>query len=548
MILHGGSLSLKGINIQEKETKIITFNSHISRKLLLKDICIDTILSMINELKNLLSEIEVKDIRGKHNTAVTGMAYDSRDVKKGFIFFALKGIHTNGHDYIDTAVNNGASVIFHSDTPGTYSDLATYVKVADTRYIMSSVASAFYDHPSKKLKIVGVTGTNGKSTTVSMIYQLLGLEGFKTGFISTVQFDTGTGPVKNHYRQSTPEATEIHKILYEMVINNCTHAVVEATSHGLSKRNNRLGSVQFDGAVFTNITHEHLEFHKTLDRYVDDKANLFRSLVPGKGFGIVNIDDKYSDRFRNSTNAVVFSYSTKVKNADIFAYDIKGTGKGAEFSVSFVNRIFNIGLNLPKIFNVENSLAAILAAIKISSKDIEHFIPHMKKLIPAEGRMVTVNKGQPFSVLVDYAHSPGSFELLFPALREMTKGRLISVFGSAGERDISKRSTQGSIADEYSDIIILTDEDPRGESPIKIIEDIASGCRKKTRDKDLFFIEDRLRAIRYAFKIAEKNDLVVLLGKGHESTIIYKDGPIPWKDKDAAVQILKELGYEKDIL
>ncbi len=500
---------------------------------------------MNKELTSLLQGLDIIDIKNLPNNKLKGLAYDSRDVKPGYIFFALKGIHTDGHKYINKAINNGASVIFHSDEISEYSSHVSYVKVKNTRYVMSPVSSAFYDHPSGKMKIIGVTGTNGKSTTVSMIYQLLSMAGFKTGFISTVQFDTGTGPVKNHYRQSTPEATEIHKLLFEMVKNGCTYAVVEATSHGLSVINNRLGDVHFDGAVFTNITHEHLEFHKTLDRYIDDKANLFRTLDSESGFGIVNLDDSAFIRFKLATEADVFSYSKKDNSASIRANSIKGSGQEALFSLLYKNIKYDVHLNLPKIFNVENSTAALLAVLKATKMDIFTFLPFMEKLTPAEGRMIPVIMGQDFEVLVDYAHSPGSFELLFPSLREMTKGKLIAVFGSAGERDITKRSVQGSIADKYSDILILTDEDPRGENPVEILQDIASGCKKRVEDKDMFLIENRKEAIRFAFKTAQKDDLVVLLGKGHESTIIYKDGPILWKDKDAAVSILKEMGYDK---
>jgi UDP-N-acetylmuramoyl-L-alanyl-D-glutamate--2,6-diaminopimelate ligase len=503
---------------------------------------------MNKELNNLLNGVEVIEIKGKKNHLVTGLAYDSRDVKPGFIFFALKGIHTDGHEYIEKAIRNGAVVVFHSDELSEFLQGISYVLVKDTRYIMSPVSSAFYDHPSDKMKIIGITGTNGKSTTVSMIYQLLGMAGFKTGFISTVQFDTGTGPVKNHYRQSTPEATEVHKILFEMVKNGCSYAVVEATSHGLSHINNRLGDVRFDAAAFTNITHEHLEFHKTLDRYVDDKANLFRSLVPGSGVGIVNLDDPYADRFIESTTADIFSYSVVNEDADMLAYNITGSGKEADFSISYKSNVYKAHINLPKIFNIENSLAALLSVVKLTNIDINVFLPFMEKLTPAEGRMITVDMGQEFTVMVDYAHSPGSFELLFPALKEMTKGRLISVFGSAGERDVDKRSRQGEIADKYSDIIILTDEDPRAEDPLEIIMDIASGCRNRVPEKDIFFIENRQDAIKFAFKIAEKDDLVVLLGKGHESTIIYRDGSIPWKEKDAAVLALEEMGHRENRL
>lgn len=500
---------------------------------------------MNRDLNFLLSELVDFEITGNKNPIINGLAYDSSDVKPGYIFFALKGLHTDGHRYINNAIDNGASVIFHSDKLSEFILNITYVKVNDTRYVMSPVSSAFYDHPSSKMKVIGVTGTNGKSTTVSMIYQLLNMTGFKTGFVSTVQFDLGTGPVKNHYRQSTPEATEVHKLLHEMVKNGCSYAVVEATSHGLSAINNRLGDVRFDAAVFTNISHEHLEFHKTLDRYIDDKSNLFRSLDYESGFGIINIDDPASSRFKLSTGADVFSYSTADVNASMRAYDIKGSGQEAYFSLLYNDSEFNIHLNLPKIFNVENSMAALLTVLKVTHTDISTFLPFMEKLKPAEGRMIPVNVGQDFEVLVDYAHSPGSYELLFPSLRDMTEGRLISVFGSAGERDIAKRSVQGSIADKYSDILVLTDEDPRGDNPKDIINDIASGCPDRLEGRDMFLIENRTEAIRFAFKTARKNDLVVLLGKGHESSIIYKDGPVPWKEKDVAVSVLKEMGFNK---
>jgi UDP-N-acetylmuramoyl-L-alanyl-D-glutamate--2,6-diaminopimelate ligase len=501
---------------------------------------------MIQNLQNIIKDIIVLERRGPLNPELSGLAYDSGDVKEGYIFFALEGLHTDGHKYIQNAIDNGALVIVHSAEISDYYPDISYIKVKNTRQVMSPVSAAFYDHPSGKLKVFGVTGTNGKSTTVSMIYQLLGMTGLKTGFISTVQFDPGTGPVKNHYRQSTPEATEIHKILFEMVKNGCTHAVVEATSHGLSRINNRLGDVQFDGAVFTNITHEHLEFHKTLDRYVDDKANLFRSLKVESGFGIINKDDPYADRFSDATDADIFSYSIN-NNGDMLAYNISGNGKEADFSVSYNKRDYRVHLNLPKIFNIENSLAALLSVVKLTDLDINIFLPLMEKLLPAEGRMITVDLGQDFTILVDYAHSPGSFELLFPALKEATKGRLISVFGSAGERDISKRSIQGAIADKYSDIIILTDEDPRGEDSIAVLRDIASGCPQRVEGEDIFYIQDRESAIRYSFEIAKKDDLVALLGKGHESMIIYKDNSIPWKEKDAAVSILNEMGYKTGI-
>ena len=501
---------------------------------------------MKKDLLSLLQNVDVLEIRGLENPEIQGLAYDSRDVKTGYIFFALKGLHTDGHNYIEAAVKQGAVAIIYSDEPTTYNPDITYVRVGDSRFVMAPVSSAFYGNPSEKMKVIGVTGTNGKSTTVLMIYQLLNMAGLKAGFISTVSFDTGSGPVKNHYRQSTPEATEIQKLLYEMHQRGCTHVVIEATSHGLSKINNRLGNVNFDGAVFTNISHEHLEFHKTLDRYIDDKANLFRSLQSESGFGIVNSDDPYESRFAEAANGKVFSYSKNGKDTDMAAVNIKGTSSSVFYTLVYEGNEYGIKMNLPSIFNVENSLAALLGTVKLTGKPVETFIPSMPKLIPAEGRMITVDLGQEFTVIVDYAHSPGSFELLFPALREMAKGSLISVFGSAGERDIDKRAEQGRIASEYCDILFLTDEDPREEDSMDIIRDIASGCPERIPDRDMFLIADREEAIGQAFRSARKDDLVVLLGKGHESTIIYKEGAIPWNEKEKAVSILKGMGYNNE--
>ncbi len=483
---------------------------------------------------------------GSLSVEIKGLAYDSRNVKEGYLFFALKGIHTDGHHFISRAVKRGAKAVFHSDDLPSYIDGITYIKVRNTRTVMAPVSAFFYSYPAKKLIMTGVTGTDGKSTTVSLIHQLLTFSGIKAGFISTVQYDNGSGAVKNHYRQSTPEATEIHKILQQMVDNGCTHAVIEATSHGLSPINNRLGSITFDAAVLTNISHEHLEFHKTIERYTDDKANLFRAVHQDTGACIINRDDPFAPFFEKASSAEVFSYSIINRNADLSVEGIEESQDGEKFTLISGENKWKGQIRLPGVFNIENTLAALLVVSRVLGTDIGHLVPFLPCLQPVNGRMNYINCGQDFFVLVDYAHTPGAFRKLFPLLNKRKKNRLIAVFGSAGERDLEKRKTQGEIAGTYADIIVLTDEDPRGEDSGKILSDIAEGCRAKGKGNDLFIIPDRTEAIRFALKYAQKDDLVILLGKGHENSILYKDTSIPWDEKETAVSLLHELGWKED--
>ena len=325
--------------------------------------------------------------------------------------------------------------------------------------------------------------------------------------------------------------------------NGCTHAVVEATSHGLSPINNRLGDVHFDIGVLTNISHEHLEFHKTLEQYIDDKANLFRALPADRGRAIINLDEPRHGAFTEASSCLVRTYSLENKGADLMAADIREGAAEQEILLRHAGGEDRVRLPLPGRFNVENCLAALLAVSSLPDEKLSTFLPFVERLRAIKGRMVPVRQGQPFEVIVDYAHTPGSYRKLFPSLRQQVKGKLIAVFGSAGERDLEKRPIQGKIASEYCDMVVLTDEDPRGEDPRRLLEDIAAGCSGLERDRDLLIIEDRPTAIRTAFSKAEKGDLVILLGKGHEGTIIYADGPIPWDEEQEAIAALNEAGY-----
>ncbi|MDR2741300.1 MAG: UDP-N-acetylmuramoyl-L-alanyl-D-glutamate--2,6-diaminopimelate ligase [Treponema sp.] len=492
---------------------------------------------------------------------VTGLEYDSRRVKPGSLYFALPGLHVDGHDFISAALAGGAAVIVHQEPLVEYREGTVYIRAKDSRFAMSPLADAFYGSPSRRLAVIGVTGTEGKSTTVYLIYQLLILLGRKAGFISTVKYSDGGEEQWNPEHQTTPEATAIHRLLADMRDKGAEFAVLESSSHGLSPRTNRLGDVAFDVAVMTNVTHEHLEFPGSWEQYRHDKANLFRALDafshfkgPGEdreipSFGVVNADDRSASYFAGATKMRTFTYSAGENAADLSAASIESGPTGNRYLVrnAGTGGMMDVTDRLPGSFNAGNVLAALLAVSGILSVPAEDLIPLVPSLKPVRGRMTAIDKGQPFEVLVDYAHTPSSFSAILPPLRERldrTGGRIITLFGSAGDRDTAKRPEQGRIAALWSDLIVLTDEDPRGEEPMTILEEIAAGCPGRKKGEDLFFIPDRPAAIRKAFALARPGDLVLLLGKGHENSIIYAERTIPYDEIGEAERALTETGYD----
>ena len=534
-------------------------------------------------------------------TPVCGLAFDSREVKDNYLFFALPGTHVNGNKFIAPAIDAGASVVVYqgelekeesaqiaravvsralgnmADTRKKVSDLVMPVllKVKDARKAMAPVAAEFYGNPSKKLIVIGVTGTEGKSSTVSFIWQLLRMSGKKAGFISTVQYSLGGDAVANPVHATTPEAPIIQRELYEMVQNGCEYAVVESSSHGLSKELARLDKVLFDCGVFMNVTLEHLEFHKTFEKYRDDKANLFRALdernhqktvnnveldiVP---CGIVNMDDPSAKYFCDATSAKCYGFTAKEEGAEqngaglefLRAQKINAAQDVLEFDVdhgsAFDNSHETIGVSTPCVgaFNALNIMAAMIAVNKMADIPLRQLARSAASLVPITGRMTKIKRGQDFEVIVDYAHTPSSFEAIFPPIRARCSGKIFALFGSGGERDLTKRPLQGEIAAKYCDTLILCDEDPRGEEPRALLEQIAAGARKqgKADNDNLFITPDRPTAIRQAFKMAKKGDIVLLLGKGHENSIIYKDRVMPYDEIAEAKKALAEMGYNKD--
>jgi UDP-N-acetylmuramoyl-L-alanyl-D-glutamate--2,6-diaminopimelate ligase len=504
---------------------------------------------------------------------INGLDYDSRKIERGSLFFALPGLHADGHKFIDNAIKRGAKAVIHQNDLAEYREGILYIRAKDSRFAMSPIADAFYGSPSRRMGMIGVTGTEGKSTTVYIIYQLLKLLNKKAGFISTVQQGDGLAEKWTSEHQTTPEAVTIHRLLAEMRHNGAEYAVLESSSHGLSKKNNRLGDVDFDVGVVTNVTHEHLEFHGTFEQYRSDKAELFRALdisshkkegVSGEffvpSFGVANADDPSAGFFAAATKQKTHTFSTKGAEADLSVCRVESEAGGNSYEVFIASNGKTVTMRdkLSGSFNAGNVLAGLLVVSNLLSAEVEELAPLVPLLKPVRGRMTAVSSGQPFEVLVDYAHTPSSFETVLPPLRERLDsrgGRLICLFGSAGERDTQKRKIQGEIAARYSDIVILADEDPRGEEPIAILEEIAQGCetphgceaskryKNVIRNETLFLIPNRPEAIRKAVSLARQGDIVLLLGKGHENSIIYANETMAYDEISEAEAALEEAGY-----
>jgi len=525
------------------------------------------------DIRDCLSGVEVLSSYGVPSF-ITSLQYDSRKVVHGAAFFALSGLHQNGKAFIEDAIKNGALVIIYEGSLSHFVDDIYYIEVKNIRESMARIASNFYDEPASSLCVIGVTGTEGKSSTTSFIYQLLSLCKKKSGFFSTVSYSYGDETYVNPEHQTTPESTQVFEHLARMRDNGAYYAVLESSSHGLSHKTARLFGIPFDIGVCLNIKEEHLEFHKTLECYRSDKANLFRMIgsssyhkkndIEYPTFAVIDDDDGNALYLKKLIKSQLYSFTIDKKKWD---ENLKRaselTSKENIFLISDIKEephlVFSLtyleeGLEKKTLiksklcgeFNAYNLTSAIIVVSKLINKSIEDIAFMIEKISPINGRMKSLTLAQDFEVIIDYAHTPSSFLTIFPPIKERVKkrgGRVISLFGSGGERDVVKREEQGRIASIYSDIIILADEDPRGEDSIAILEMIAKGVKGKTHNLDLFMIPKREDAIKKAFSIAKKGDVVLLLGKGHENSIIFKDYVQPYSEEEVATQILKTKSY-----
>lgn len=409
--------------------------------------------------------------------------------------------------------------------------------------VESFITNVRYGFPSRNMNVIGVTGTNGKTTTSFMIHRMLTEAGIKTGLMSTVAYGVGDDIKPQIQHMTTLSAGLLQKRLRDFKRQGVRWVVLETTSHALAQH--RIWGVPYEIAVMTNVTHEHLDYHRTFERYVAAKVRLFKIAARhGRKIGIINADDPNAGEFEKvSKNVVTYG----ITSGDLLASKVKLTADGSTFKATIGSDNYNITCNIPGEFNVYNSLAAVAVGreIGLDKTQIEKGIDALEGV---EGRMTVVNGGQAFTVIVDFAHTPDSFERLLRDLRHSTKGRLITLFGSAGRRDEAKRAVQGEIAGRYSDEVVLTEEDDRDIDGNEILKQIAGGAMKagKKVDDNMFLILDREEAIGFALTRAKNaKDTVVLLGKGHEKTIERADGTYPWNETEIAKTALKELQAEK---
>jgi len=496
------------------------------------------------KLGALLEATKIAVPEGAAAIDIRQIAYDSRKAKEGALFVAIPGFHRDGHGFAKDAVGRGAVAVLaeHAIDVG-----VPVVVVPEARAALADIAAEFFDHPTRKLKLAAVTGTDGKTTTVHLVSDVLEASGAKTGFSTTVDFKVADHEWKNDTRQSTQEAVEVQEFFAELLVAGGTWGVLEATSHALALR--KLRGTEIDIAVFTNLSPEHLDFHGTLQKYLEAKGELFAMLASSTDKGIpktavLNGDDKHwrylADR---AEGAKVVTYGIEAL-CDVQGAILASDAAGSRMRISASGQSVELRLPLVGRFNVHNALAAAAAGLAAGAT-LQQARDALSRARAVRGRMERVESGQPFSVIVDYAHTPESFDKVLGLLRPLTKGKLIAVFGSAGERDRAKRPALAEVAAKHADFFVITQEDPRLEEPAKILEEIEQGAigAGKRKGTDYVVIDDRREAVSEAIRRAAPEDTVLLAGKGHEESIIVGEEKRPYDEATAARDALKALGF-----
>ncbi len=473
---------------------------------------------------------------------MTGVVYDSRLVKPGDLFAALPGASTDGHDYAGRAVDQGAAALL---TERELEVRAAQLVVPNGREALAAVAAVFHGHPSQELGVIGVTGTDGKTTTSYLIDAILRAAGLRTGMVGTVSIRIGDEFSEHETRQTTPESADLQRYLRAMVEAGASWAILEATSHGLAMH--RLDQIAFRIGAVTNVTHEHLDFHGSVARYRRAKGILFERVAEVGGTAVINVDDPGAQAMLDyAEGARILRYSAEGRKVDLRATAVRADARGSRFLLE-ADAWGAEEIDLPLIgpFNVANALCAAGVAL---AAGVEFAVVGRALAAPPiiPGRMSRVDSGQPFSVVVDYAHTPDALAKVLTLLRALhPSGRLIALFGSAGERDVAKRPLQGAVAARLADYAVFTSEDPRHEDPDAIIRQIAAGAREAGAREGQHFalITDRREAVHRALSVARDGDCVLLAGKGHEGSIIWGGEKRPWDEVAVAREALAQLGY-----
>ncbi len=487
------------------------------------------------KLDELIEHLGYKDLINFKNVEISGISYNSKTTKKGDIFVCLTGEYTDGHEYAQNAVENGAAALFVEHKVEADKKIPQVV-VTSTRHQIADIADRFYSSPSRGINLIGITGTNGKTTVTHLIQKIFEENNQKCALIGTLGYKLSSNGEYRDAKHTTPQAPELQATLRMIKdVEKIDNVVMEVSSHALEQ--NRVGGCCFDGAVLTNLTQDHLDYHITMDNYFEAKALLFKRLQEG-AYAVINADDSWSDKFLAAVPEGVRKYTYGVKNnADVMAKDITFSLNGAEFKLVACGQEYNVNLHMNGMFSVYNVLAALTSAIAMGI-DISVALKALENVKGVAGRFEVVAK-KPL-VIVDYAHTPDGLENVLNSAREITPkdGKLICLFGCGGDRDATKRPKMGAIAERIADKIVITSDNPRSEDPQQIITDIIAGLKSTNPDK-VTIEPDRGQAIALLKSVAANNDVVVIAGKGHEDYQILKDRTIHFDDREEARKVFE---------
>lgn len=479
------------------------------------------------KLEDILKSINILESKGCINQEISGIHIDSRQVETGHLFVAVKGTQTDGHAYIGKAIENGASAIVCETFPKNLQENITYIKVTDTEDCVGKLATAFYDHPTEKLELIGVTGTNGKTTIATLLYNMFRKFGYKVGLISTVcNYIDGEAIPTEH---TTPDPITLNKLLGRMADEGCKYAFMEVSSHSVAQK--RIGGLKFAGGIFTNLTRDHLDYHQTVDNYLKAKKTFFDNL-PKSAFALTNLDDKNGMVMVQNTKAKVCTYSLR----SISDFKGKVLEDGFEGMLLDIN---NVEVNVQFIgrFNASNLLAVYGTACLLGKKP-EDVLLALSLLRPVSGRFDTLRSSRGYSAIVDYAHTPDALVNVLSTIQEVLNGRgqVITVVGAGGNRDKGKRPIMAQEAVKFSDKVIITSDNPRFEEPQDIINDMLAGLDKDQR-RNVISIIDRKEAIKTACMLAQPGDAILIAGKGHENYQDIKGVKHHFDDKEVIKEI-----------
>jgi len=497
-------------------------------------------------LKELLEVLNKPNVSGGLERQVKDITYDSREVKKDSLFVAIHGFKTDGRKYIADAIRKGASVIVTEGTIEAPENNISVISVPDARNALALLSAQFYGYPSRRLRMIGITGTNGKTTTSYLIKAIIEKAGKRCGLLGTISYIIGDETIQSPH--TTPESADLQKYLHRIIESGAEYAVMEVSSHALEL--NRVADCEFDIAVFTNLTQDHLDFHKTMEGYFSAKLKLFTSLSNERGkmvkkVGIINIDDPYSKRILDAikVKAVTYGFS---RDADIRPDDVRMDINGIAFKAVTQKGIFPIESKLTGKYNINNILSTIGVgqALGFDNSIIADGIRAVENI---SGRFEKIEEGQDFAVVVDYAHTEDALKRLLEAVKEFANGRIITVFGCGGDRDKGKRPKMGETAGKASNIVIITSDNPRSEDPMEIIKEIEEGIKgiKNGNKPDYLIMPDRREAICKAVELARKDDIVVIAGKGHEDYQIIGDKKSHFDDREIAREAIKTVVSNK---